>query len=201
MAALALAVVAPWTWRNWRAFGELVPIATNGGVNFWMGNNPNATGAYYYPTSRLNPLFMTEGELARDRVGRAFAWYFIKNNREQFLLLAVPKFVYTYGADISAFQYEAAARGVDSVVSARRLPARVAQSYYALLVVGFVLGLVKERRRIFKAGTGTTMRLAALLVWPAGLTLVYLVFFGSGRFHFPMLPFMAVVAGSALADG
>jgi hypothetical protein len=45
------------------------------------------------------------------------------------------------------------------------------------------------------------MPLAALLVWPVALTLVYLVFFGGDRFHFPMLPFMAVVAGSALADG
>jgi len=200
-AAVALAVVAPWTYRNWRVFGEFVPISTNGGVNLWIGNNPNATGAYSYPTSRINPLFMTEGELARDRLGREFSWYFMKNNTEQFLLLAIPKFVYTYGADISAFQYGDIARGVDSVVSATRFPARLAQSYYAVLWVGLVLGLVKTRRRFLLTDGKTRLPLAALLVWPAALTLAYMVFFGGGRFHFPMLPFMAVAAALALADG
>jgi 4-amino-4-deoxy-L-arabinose transferase-like glycosyltransferase len=199
MAAVIVAVVAPWTYRNWRVFGELVPISTNGGVNLWIGNNPNATGAYSYPTSRINPLFMTEGELERDRVGREFAWYFIKNNREQFLLLAVPRFVYTYGADISAFQYGDIGRGVDSVVSATRFPARLAQSYYAVLWVGFVLGLIKARRLLFRPGAEGKMPLAALLAWPAAMTLAYMAFFGGDRFHFPMLPFMAVVAAAALA--
>jgi 4-amino-4-deoxy-L-arabinose transferase-like glycosyltransferase len=199
LAAVAAAVVAPWTYRNWRAFGEFVPISTNGGVNLWIGNNPNATGAYNYPTSRINPLFMTEGELARDRLGREFSCYFMKNNTEQFLLLAIPKFAYTYGADVSAFQYGDIARGVDSVVAATRFPARLAQSYYALLWVGFVLGLVETRRRFFRAGTKTKIPIGALLSWPAALTLVYLVFFGGGRFHFPMVPFMAVAAAFAVA--
>jgi len=200
IAALALAVVAPWTYRNWRVFGAFVPISTNGGVNLWIGNNPNATGAYSYPTSRINPLFMTEGELARDRLGREFSWYFMKNNTEQFLLLVVPKFAYTYGADVSAFQYGDIARGVDSVASARRFPARLAQSYYALLWAGFVLGLIRTRRRFFRAGSEGKLPVAALLVWPAALTLVYLVFFGGCRFHFPMLPFMAVTAALAITD-
>lgn len=200
VAALALVVVAPWTYRNWRVFGEFVPVSTNGGVNLWIGNNPNATGAYYYPTSRINPIFMTEGELERDRLGREFARYFIENDRAQFLLLAIPKFAYTYGADISAFQYEDIGRGVDSVVSARRFPARLAQSYYALVWVGFILGLIKARRVLFRPDAEAKTPLAALLAWPAALTVVYLIFFGGGRFHFPMLPFMAVVAALAIAD-
>jgi 4-amino-4-deoxy-L-arabinose transferase-like glycosyltransferase len=200
IAAVALALAAPWTYRNWRVFGEFVPISTNGGVNLWIGNNPNATGAYNYPTSRINPLFMTEGELERDRLGREFSWYFIKNNAEQFLLLAIPKFAYTCGADISAFQYGDIARGVDSVASARRFPARLAQSYYAVLWVGFVLGLIKTRRRFLRAHGDGKIPLAALLVWPAALTLVYMVFFGGDRFNFPMVPFMAVAAALAVTD-
>jgi hypothetical protein len=200
VAAVALAVVAPWTYRNWRVLGEFVPISTNGGVNLWIGNNPNATGAYSYPTSRINPLFMTEGELARDRLGREFSWYFMKNNTEQFLLLAIPKFAYTYGADVSAFQYGDIARGVDSVASARRFPARLAQSYYALLLAGFVLGLIRTRRRFFRAGSDTKLPVATLLVWPVAMTLVYMVFFGGGRFHFPMIPFMALAAAFAITE-
>lgn len=197
VAAVAVFAIAPWTLRNWRVFNAFVPISTNTGVNLWIGNNPNATGAFNYPTSRTNPLYMTEGELARDRLGRAFAWYFVRNERAQFLMLAVPKFVYTYGDDISAFQLEGIGRGVEPAASARRPAARFAQSYYALLWAGFVLGVVKFRSRIFLKPPDGKVPLAALLVWPLSLTLVYLVFFGAGRFHLPMIPFMAIMAAGA----
>jgi glycosyltransferase involved in cell wall biosynthesis/4-amino-4-deoxy-L-arabinose transferase-like glycosyltransferase len=35
----AAAIIAPWTVRNWRALGQPVVFATNGGSNFWQGNN------------------------------------------------------------------------------------------------------------------------------------------------------------------
>jgi 4-amino-4-deoxy-L-arabinose transferase-like glycosyltransferase len=194
VAVAAALVIAPWAVRNHRVFDAFVPISTNGGVNLWIGNNPKATGAYNYPTARTNPLYMTEGELARDRLGREFGWYFIRNERARFLTLAIPKFAYTFGSDVSAFQLEGIPRGVEPAVSACRLPARVAQSYYALIWLGFVLALVTFRRSIFRAPPAGGTPPAALLIWPAALTLVYLVFFGAGRFHLPMVPFMAVVA-------
>jgi hypothetical protein len=143
---------------------------------------------------------MTEGELERDRLGRELAWYFIRNERAQFLMLTVPKFVYTYGSDVSAFQLEGIARGVEPAVSARRFAARLAQSYYALIWVGFVLGLVKLKGRVFVASPDGGAPLAALLVWPVALTLVYMIFFGAGRFHLPMVPFMVVLAGAAAVN-
>lgn len=39
-------VIAPWTIRNYVRFAHFVPIDTNGGVNFFIGNNPKATGAF-----------------------------------------------------------------------------------------------------------------------------------------------------------
>ncbi|MGD8718939.1 MAG: glycosyltransferase family 39 protein [Candidatus Zixiibacteriota bacterium] len=200
MAAVAAAFVVPWSLRNLRAMGESVPISTNGGVNLWIGNNPNSTGAYYYPTSTINPLFMTEGELARDKIGREFTWYFVRHEPARAISLFVPKFIYTYGADVSAFQLEAIPRGVKPADSARRFPARLAQTYYALFFLGFILGLWRYRRDLFRAAPEGAERLAALLIWPAALTLVYLIFFGQDRFHFPMLPFMAILAGVAFYD-
>jgi ABC-type amino acid transport substrate-binding protein len=201
VAGVAALAVAPWTYRNWRVFGAFVPVSTNGGLSLWVGNNPNATGTYYYPTSPINPLFMTEGELQRDRLGRELSWYFIRNERAQFLMLTVPKFVYTYGADVSAFQLEGIARGSEPADSARGFAARVAQTYYALVLVGFIIGLWKWRRNIVGEGTYGRAPLAALLAWPVAFTFVYVVFFGQDRFHFPMLPFIAVVAAAAFLSG
>ncbi len=39
VAVIALSV-APWTWRNHRAFGEFVPLNTNAGFAFFWGNHP-----------------------------------------------------------------------------------------------------------------------------------------------------------------
>ncbi|MBU1878732.1 MAG: glycosyltransferase family 39 protein, partial [Chloroflexi bacterium] len=37
-ALAALALVAPWTWRNWQLTGRLLPIHTTGGFNLYLGN-------------------------------------------------------------------------------------------------------------------------------------------------------------------
>jgi 4-amino-4-deoxy-L-arabinose transferase-like glycosyltransferase len=42
--AAAVAVIAPWTARNYRAYGRFVLVASEGGVTFWTGNHPLARG-------------------------------------------------------------------------------------------------------------------------------------------------------------
>lgn len=196
-AAVMAAAVAPWTYRNWRALSAFVPVSTNSGVNFWSGNNPHATGTYYYPTSRTNPLYMTAGEVERDRLGIALGWYFIRHEPRTFLMLTVPKFIYLYGSDISAFQVEALRDGVPSYVSARSFRARMAQTFYTLIVIAFVAALIKKRRAIFHRAAGVQNPIAGLLIWPAVLTFVYLWFVGEDRFHYPMLPFIIAVGAMA----
>ena len=43
-ASLALAAIAPWTVRNAIVHRQFVPIASSGGVNFWIGNHREAIG-------------------------------------------------------------------------------------------------------------------------------------------------------------
>ena len=40
----AAVLVTPWTIRNYRAYGRLVLVASEGGVTFWTGNHPLARG-------------------------------------------------------------------------------------------------------------------------------------------------------------
>jgi hypothetical protein len=197
--AAAAAVVAPWTYRNWRVLGAFVPVSTNGGVNLWMGNNADADGCYNFPTSPANPLYMVRDEVRRDRLGRRLAWDYIRRHPVTFVKLTVPKFANLYAVDTSAFQYGEKRYGVDVAVSARRFPARFSQGLYALLWLGFIVGLFKKRRQIFSSIEGK-LPLAALLTVPVFLTGVYLVFVSLDRYHFPMLPFMAVAAAAALTS-
>ena len=36
--------LVPWTFRNFRIFGEVVPVVTSAPYHLWVGNNPKATG-------------------------------------------------------------------------------------------------------------------------------------------------------------
>jgi hypothetical protein len=36
--------LAPWTWRNFQVFRELLPVVDSTFYHLWMGNNPKATG-------------------------------------------------------------------------------------------------------------------------------------------------------------
>lgn len=40
----AVAVIAPWTTRNYRVYGRFILVASEGGVTFWTGNHPLSRG-------------------------------------------------------------------------------------------------------------------------------------------------------------
>lgn len=44
--AVTAMTIAPWTLRNWVVMHQLVPIDTNGGLNFYLAHNPRANGAW-----------------------------------------------------------------------------------------------------------------------------------------------------------
>jgi 4-amino-4-deoxy-L-arabinose transferase-like glycosyltransferase len=47
--ALTSVFILPWIAYASSTAGRFVPIALNGGMNLWIGNNPQATGAYISP--------------------------------------------------------------------------------------------------------------------------------------------------------
>ena len=44
IAAMIVLTISPWVFRNYVIHGRLTPTASNGGFNFWLGNNPFTTG-------------------------------------------------------------------------------------------------------------------------------------------------------------
>ena len=47
---LVLLFLVPWIARNYRTFGQLIPLATEGGVTFWGGNHPLGNGGHVDPS-------------------------------------------------------------------------------------------------------------------------------------------------------
>jgi 4-amino-4-deoxy-L-arabinose transferase-like glycosyltransferase len=89
MVAALVAVLLPWSLRNQRELGDFVLISTNGGVNFWMGNNPDAWGGYMSPPARHE--YASEPE--RDRGLRAEALAYIRAEPAAFLKRTLVKAV------------------------------------------------------------------------------------------------------------
>ncbi len=90
------AVISPWTIRNYRALGEFIPISSNGGVNFWIGNHPEASGEFVYPPPDLLKETEQLGEGARDRFFYQRALSFIRQDPQQFVRLLGLKIFYFF---------------------------------------------------------------------------------------------------------
>lgn len=95
----------PWTLRNYRAFGELVPLRTGFGLLFWLANNPIATGdllsvsSWYVPrfdmapAQALPPAVLAQvrqaNEVERDRLLLREATQFITSHPARYLQLSL----------------------------------------------------------------------------------------------------------------
>ena len=70
LAAGFLVVVMPFTLRNRIVGDDWVLISSNGGINFFIGNNPSATGGFLVPASMQYDLEHASHRFAEQAVGR-----------------------------------------------------------------------------------------------------------------------------------
>jgi len=88
-------VVLPWTARNFMVHHKFVPIATSGGINFLIGNNPNASGTNLPPWPAFSPeqkkIIRYLSEADQDK--QYFKWgiMYVRDNPLRYLKLAVRK--------------------------------------------------------------------------------------------------------------
>lgn len=107
---ISLIVLVPWTIRNYSVHHCIVPVTTQFGVNFWIGNNPNATGTDYYRVFSIEKghfILMTEmlpyhikrdlrikSEIERSQFFFNQGIKFIKHNPQGFFKLLLKKIHY-----------------------------------------------------------------------------------------------------------
>ena len=98
-AAIFLACLAPWTYRNWRVFHQFVPIRANFGVELYLGNGPGATGLlmgfdHPYEAPDQLRLYTQMGEIAYAKMRGAMAKQVILADPGRFLDLSLRRVYY-----------------------------------------------------------------------------------------------------------
>ena len=176
----------PWTLRNYAVQGELVLVSSNGGFNFWIGNNPLATGEAYAwdgkPMWTKMPRELKEklaglSEGARDRALYQEGLRFIRQDPAGFFKLALKRIGYFWW-----FRPQAGSGDLT-------YPALWSLGYYVLyglLLVAGMAGLFASRLR-----WRDLLPFYALFL---SLTLVYIVFFVHTRYRMILEPFLMVFA-------
>ncbi|MCP4547937.1 MAG: hypothetical protein GY835_15850 [bacterium] len=189
--------IAPFTLRNRIVGGDWVLISSNGGINFFIGNNPNASGGFWVPSSmqqdlenssRLFPEKVYEREMkpseaSRFWAERAFHYYRTqpgdaarKNLRKLGLLLGsyeIPNHysIYFFKANYSPLL-------------------RVPLVWYSMVLPFAMLGLVFGMRR------KGAVRVAGWSLIVAAASVV--LFFVTSRYRLPMLIWMLPFAGAGI---
>lgn len=65
IALLAMIVISPWIYRGYKKYNRFIFITTTSAVNFWIGNNPMASGSAL--TRDNKPIFSIQDEAFRNK--------------------------------------------------------------------------------------------------------------------------------------
>lgn len=203
-AALTLGVllpILPISAYNTFVGGDRVLISTQGGVNFWIGNNPDSDGStaivpgtrggwwegYHDAIAQAEALegrALAPSEVSRHYSRRAWRWI-LGSPREALAHLAWKARLYGCDAELG--------NNLDATFFARRFSplVRFLPPSFALLAPLGLVGMLLALR----GGAGPRLPLLAyVLVYSASVV----AFFVCARFRMPVLPALAVFAGHAL---
>jgi 4-amino-4-deoxy-L-arabinose transferase-like glycosyltransferase len=199
VAGLAL-VLLPVAVRNGLVGGSFLPTTSQGGVNFYIGNNPQADGTYQpiVPGKQIPALErreparlaeqaagrrLTAGEVSRYWLGRSLAW--VRREPGAFARLQMRKL----GMFWSWYEWPDAVDyyHVKTLSPVLRLPLLEFGGVVLLALAG--LALARRRLGAF----------APVLLFTLGWMLSTVVFFLFSRYRLPVVPALLVLGGVTLA--
>jgi 4-amino-4-deoxy-L-arabinose transferase-like glycosyltransferase len=186
MGLSVLLVIGPWTIRNYRVFGALIPISSNGGINFWIGNNELATGEFVHPAGIAPELIASSAAMpegARDRFFYGESFSFIRANPGRFVqLLGTKLLFFLWGRPSLGETYatqDATSLGVLAYLWANRL-------LLPVWLAGIVLTARNWRHCLILYATILTV------------LLVNVLYFAGARYQAPAIPFQILLASYAI---
>lgn len=190
-AAMAV-VILPWTARNYRAFGEIVPVSTNGGMVLLTGNNPSAQGDFTPndPLVKQVPRGIAQ-QVASDRLAKSLALTWIRTHPGAAIALIPKKIWRLWAPDGEAeWCYQAGYKNYDEYWVLFRTVRVVNQAYYIILMVLALLSV----RYWYRGGNMTSREWSTGYVLIIYTTAISVIFYGFSRYHFPVIPWIVMYA-------
>jgi hypothetical protein len=178
--AIVVLLLAPWAYRNYAVFGEFVPVSTNGGYNFLMGNHEGSTGGvnfdFTYDFQDSNE--PRQSKLAYQRGLEAI----LRNPFEAVARIPLKIFHLFYRGDSSiTWALKSTQNTLPSwLLAASFFGANAA--FYGIVILGF-WGMILH----WKAVSDSKLRLLMTAVY-LYIVLATVVFVGADRYQIPLLP-------------
>ena len=191
---IALAVIAPWTIRNYRTFGEFVLVSTNGGVALLAGNNPSMVGNYHVSYIEDEVLFKkvqfsVEDQIGADRRARVLAQTWIREHPGDFMRLVPQKIFRLWAIDGEGeWGYQEGTSWYDQHSYWFRAVRIINQLFYVIVILLVIASVVKLLRH--RASPRAYFGIAVGMFF----TFISVVFSGQSRYHFPVMPFAIAYA-------
>lgn len=182
-------LVLPWIVRNIVVMGEPV-ISTNGGVNFWIGNNLDANGSYKIP--KVNPLDSIAKEVNRNSEGYREGWKFITTHPLHSAVLAGKKIAYLWSSQ--HYLLMLSRDGIDPSLSYREHVRTLSLGSIVLMNLPYILLVIYGIAGFFFISMHNTNIRTLLLVLIFLWMIIHCLYFGSARFNYPLLPILALTA-------
>lgn len=180
----SLAVVLPWTMRNWIQFGAFIPVSTGGGLNLYQGNAPLSRNEVY------DEYYANEGKVGQYQWARSAglrviwerqpAWIFEKIRDEG------PRL-----AELDSLALIHIRRGAYGEVtcSTYRAVAFIVLAPWILIAVASVAAISRAR-------PGQDRPLLLLLGLLSAYLLLHIATHGFSRYRLPVLPAFMILAAT-----
>lgn len=201
-----LLVLAPVAARNRLASGEWVLVSTNGGITFYQGNNPLATGVFANPEGFTGTIATQRDEsrrIAEAEAGRALRdgevsgfWFrkglaYLASDPPHAAALLGRKLLLALASDEQPLEYNP------------RLDANPAR-WLVPLPFAVLLGLATVRWFRRNESSGPSVRIARaevpILILLATQLALLVCFYVSARYRLPLIPALAAMAGAGAAE-
>jgi hypothetical protein len=189
--ALMLLLISPWAERNRRAFGEVILVSVNGGVNLWMGNNPESNGGFMHFPARVIGM----NEVVRDRFLKDEAVAYIKARPIAFVGRTARKVVQTHDRESINIAWNE--KGLIERFGPRSLlPLKLVSTAYWLTML--TLGGIGVICVWMRGGARALIGDPAVVLWSFFLV-VHAIIVSGDRYHMPSIPLISALAGLTLA--
>ena len=182
-------VLLPWMLRNKRVL-DTFSIATSGGIDLYIGNSPISSGNWVW--TKQNPFkdLSAPNEVENNRLGYRLATKFIMDDPVGFVIRGIKKEVYMFATDFGPI-----AKELDLAAQAHRVDGFVilnvvGQTYHLVVLILSAAGLFLLLKDKGRRKPGLYLLVGILAYWLA----IHFVFFGIDRFHFPLMPILAIWA-------